>query len=48
MYHQWSTHPVDVDLPALWKSLGVQSVGNTVEFDSTAPLAKVRSAIFGR
>ena len=48
MYHQWSTHPVEVDLPALWKSLGVRSVGETVEFESNAPLARVRSAIFSR
>ncbi|HEX2919339.1 MAG TPA: hypothetical protein VHN81_12525 [Edaphobacter sp.] len=48
MYHQWGTNPVDVDLPNLWKSLGVRTVGETVEFDSTAPLARVRSAIFSR
>lgn len=48
MYRQWGTNPVDVDLPALWKSLGVRTVGETVEFDRTAPLATVRSAIFSR
>lgn len=48
MYRQWSTNPVQVDLPALWKSLGVRGEGDTVEFDTTAPLARVRSAIFSR
>jgi hypothetical protein len=48
MYRQWSTSPVEVDLPALWKSLGVQRTGDTVEFDVHAPLAGVRTGITER
>ncbi len=46
MYAKWSQKPVDVDLTALWKELGV-SVGpnNGVVLDAKAPLAGVRQSI---
>jgi hypothetical protein len=34
-----------VDLPGLWRELGVQKVGEGVELDGKAPLAGVRVAI---
>jgi hypothetical protein len=37
--------PYDVDLPAMWKDLGVESTGDTVRFLESAPMAKVRKAI---
>ena len=44
-YKKWSDAPVQVDLAALWKELGVHQGAKGVEFDSSAPLAKVREAI---
>jgi predicted metalloprotease with PDZ domain len=37
--------PVDTDLPALWKSLGVVDDHGKVTFDDAAPLAEVRKGI---
>lgn len=48
MYAKWGTSPVEVDLPALWKELGVRRVGDGVEFDAKAPLADVREGITAR
>ena len=45
MYAKWSVEPVNVDLAALWKELGVRKVGEGVELDASAPLAKVREGI---
>jgi hypothetical protein len=45
MYAKWSRAPVDMDLNALWRELGVRRVGDGVEFDAKAPLAGVREAI---
>jgi hypothetical protein len=45
MYAKWKDAPVEVDLPKLWNELGVHPAGSDVEFDSKAPLAKVREAI---
>ena len=42
MYAKWGTSPVNVDLPALWKQLGVGEGGALV---ANAPLASVREAI---
>jgi hypothetical protein len=44
-YKKWSNAPVQVDLPALWKELGVISGPNGVTFDNSAPQASVREAI---
>jgi hypothetical protein len=46
MYAKWSESPVPVDLPALWKELGVSAGPNHgVELDASAPLAAVRQSI---
>jgi hypothetical protein len=46
MYAKWSTSAVTVDLPALWRELGVKRVGDgVVELDGKAPLAGVREGI---
>ena len=42
MYGKWSESPVPVDLPLLWKQLGVKEESGHVLFDSTAPLAQIR------
>ena len=44
-YKKWSAAPVQVDLPALWKELGIIPGPNGVTFDSSAPQAAVREAI---
>jgi hypothetical protein len=45
MYAQWSETPVTVDVPALWRQLGVRAGDGTVTFDPAAPLAGIRVAI---
>jgi hypothetical protein len=45
MYKSWSTAPVTVDLPSLWKQLGVSHSGNKVVFDDAAPLAEMRKSM---
>jgi len=45
MFAKWSTSPVNVDLPGLWRELGVKRVGDGVELDGKATLAKVRDGI---
>lgn len=45
MYTKWKDTPVTVDLPKMWDELGVRATDHGVEFDSKAPLAKVREAI---
>ena len=45
LYGQMAASPMPVDLPDLWKQLGVRREGGQVTFDSTAPLAGVRAAI---
>jgi hypothetical protein len=47
LYAKWKDNPVAVDLPALWKQLGVESTGKTVRLTDDAPLAAVRRAITG-
>ncbi|WP_051978697.1 hypothetical protein [Edaphobacter aggregans] len=48
MYARWSVEPVNVDLAALWRELGVRRVGDLVEFEGKAPLAGVREGITAR
>jgi len=48
LYDGMKDKPVTVDLPALWKQLGVVRHGTTVTFDNSAPLAAVRRAITER
>jgi hypothetical protein len=45
-YAQMKDKPFAPDLPALWRSLGVEADGDTVRFDDQAPLAGIRKAIF--
>jgi hypothetical protein len=45
LYRKMKDAPVAPDLDALWLALGIRPVGNTVEFDDSAPLAAVRRAI---
>jgi hypothetical protein len=45
LYSKMKDQPYDVDLPAMWKELGVERTGDTVRFVDSAPLAKVREAI---
>ena len=44
-YAQMKATPIDTNLPALWKSLGVEVHGDTVIFHEEAPLADIRRAI---
>jgi hypothetical protein len=45
LYADMRAKPVMVDLPDLWKQLGVERRDRVVTFDDRAPLAKVREAI---
>ena len=46
MYAKWSESPVPVDLPALWKELGVSAGPNHgVVLDAKAPLAGIRESL---
>jgi hypothetical protein len=47
LYGQMAAKPMPVDLPDLWKQLGVRREGGQVIFDNDAPLARVRAAIAG-
>jgi hypothetical protein len=44
-YEQWGQSPVAVDLPKLWKELGVAHGPDGAVFDPHAPLAAIREAI---
>jgi hypothetical protein len=45
LYSQMKASPHPVDLPALWKRLGVSRDGRRLVFDDEAPLAAIRKAI---
>jgi hypothetical protein len=45
LYNKMKDQPYDVDLPAMWKDLGVERTGDTVRFIDSAPMAKTREAI---
>jgi hypothetical protein len=45
LYAQWKDKPVQVDLPALWKELGIAAEGKSVRVTDDAPLAAVRRGI---
>jgi len=45
LYNKMKDRPYDVDLPAIWKELGIERDGNTVRFVDSAPLAATRKAI---
>lgn len=44
-YKQWSESPSPVDLPKLWKDLGVSAGAQGAALDPHAPLARIREAI---
>jgi hypothetical protein len=45
LYAKWKDQPVDVDLAAMWKELGIVADGKSVRLVEDAPLAAVRRAI---
>ena len=45
LYTQWKDKPVEVDLGAMWKDLGVEAEGATVRLRDDAPMAPIRHAI---
>jgi hypothetical protein len=45
LYAEWKDKPVQVDLPAMWKELGVEANGGTVVLKENAPLSAVRRAM---
>jgi predicted metalloprotease with PDZ domain len=48
LHEKMGEKPGDVDLPALWKRLGVVYADGRVTFDDNAPLANVRKALTDR
>jgi hypothetical protein len=46
LYAQMKDQPFAPDLPALWRSLGIEGDGTTIRINDQAPLAAVRRAIF--
>ncbi len=45
LYAKWATEPVAVDLPRLWRELGVRETAGAVEYDDAAPLSALRRSI---
>ncbi len=45
LYDEWKDKPVQVDLPAIWRSLGVVRQPNSVALDDSAPQAAIRKAM---
>jgi len=45
LYAQWKDRPVPVDLPGLWKKLGVALQDGKIVYDDGAPDAAIRKAI---
>jgi predicted metalloprotease with PDZ domain len=48
LYEQWRATPVQVDLDALWRDLGVVQNGRHASLNDAAPLAAIRRAITGQ
>jgi basic amino acid/polyamine antiporter, APA family len=46
LYAQMKDRPFAPDLPALWRSLGIEAEGTAIRLNDQAPLAAVRRAIF--
>ena len=44
-YEKMKDQPVNVDLAALWKELGVESDAEGIHFKEDAPLATIRRSI---
>jgi len=45
LYSEWKDKPVQVDLDAMWKQLGIAPGGGTVRLNEDAPLSAIRRAI---
>jgi hypothetical protein len=45
LYAEWKDKPVQVDLPTMWKELGIEASGGTVVLKDDAPMSAVRRAI---
>jgi hypothetical protein len=45
LYNKTRDTPVEMDLDALWKELGVEKTAGGVRFNDNAPLAKIRQSI---
>ncbi len=45
LYAEWKDQPVHVDLPAMWKALGVEANGGTAVLKDDAPMGAVRCEI---
>ena len=45
LYDKMKDQPYEVDLPAMWKDLGVEPSADTVRFLDSAPMAKTRDAM---
>jgi hypothetical protein len=45
LYAKMKNDPMPVDLPAMWKQLGVEPDGRTVHLNDDAPLAAIRRAL---
>ena len=45
LHNEMGLHGVAPDLKALWKRLGIVEKGNSVTFEDTAPLAKIRRSM---
>ncbi len=48
LYREMANQPVAVDLPGLWRRLGIEVHGPQVVFDSAAPLSQARKTITQR
>lgn len=48
LYRRMATHPVKVDLQAIWRELGVSLSADQVDLDPRAPLAAIRRSMIGR
>ena len=45
LFETMALQPGDVDLPALWRELGVVPTEDGIQFDDDAPLAPIRKAM---
>jgi len=45
LYGEMRDHPMNVDLAAMWKQLGIQQGDGTVQYHDDAPLAAIRKSI---
>ena len=48
LYRDWKNGPGEVDLPKLWKQLGIEKSSDSITFRADAPLAAIRKAITAR